>query len=464
LDIQPGTSSYVRILYGANMMASFNAGEGSALAVYRGSGSTHPFSVYSSADSSSLALRVDASGNTAVSGSLTLAADPSSALHAATKQYVDSVATGLDVKASVRAVATSNITLSGAQTIDGVSVVAGDRVLVAGQSTGSQNGIYVAASGAWTRAGDADVSAEVTSGMFTFVAEGTTYAGNGFVLTTADPITLGTTALTFTQFSGAGQITAGSGLSKTGNTLSVATGGVTNAMLAGSIAASKLVGTDITTVGTITTGTWSATTIAVAKGGTGVTTSTGTGNVVLSASPTLTGTALTAALTASGEITMSTSTNDAGFTLKGATTGVSPTIKLADSTGAIKIRVGIAGGSNNLTPGSAANDLVIRGESQNILFTVDSGGSTLLKLSANAITLADSANLVFNATTGTKIGTATSQKFSFWNAAPIVQPTTGIAAATFVANTSAIANDTATFDGYTIGQVVKALRNIGALA
>lgn len=73
-------------------------------------------------------------------------------------------------------------------------------------------------------------------------------------------------------------------------------------------------------------------------------------------------------------------------------------------------------------------------------------------------------NIATDTTTGTKIGTATTQKLSMWNATPIVQPTTAGAAATFVANTSLIANDTATFDGYTIGQVVKALRNIGILA
>lgn len=79
-------------------------------------------------------------------------------------------------------------------------------------------------------------------------------------------------------------------------------------------------------------------------------------------------------------------------------------------------------------------------------------------------TLADAKNIAAGTTTGSKIGTATSQKISLWNATPIVQPTTAIAAATFVANTSGIANDTATFDGYTIGQIVKALRNFGALA
>ncbi len=122
----------------------------------------------------------------------------------ADKAYVDAVATGLDVKASVRAATTADITLSGAQTIDGVSVIAADRVLVKNQTAGADNGIYVAAAGAWARAADANVSAEVTSGMFTFVTEGTANGDKGWVLTTNDPITLATTALVFTQFSGAG--------------------------------------------------------------------------------------------------------------------------------------------------------------------------------------------------------------------------------------------------------------------
>jgi hypothetical protein len=93
---------------------------------------------------------------------------------------------------------------------------------------------------------------------------------------------------------------------------------------------------------------------------------------------------------------------------------------------------------------------------------------TVTKIAATELTgnltFADAINVVLNATTGTKIGTGTGQKLGFWNAAPIAQPTTAIAAATFVTNTSAIADDTATFDGYTIGQVVKALRNAGLLA
>lgn len=152
--------------------------------------------------------------------------DPVAAQDAATKAYVDATKQGLDIKDSVRAATTANITLSGAQTIDGVSIIAGDRVLVKNQTTGQDNGIYVASAGAWTRSTDADSNADVTSGMFCFVEEGTSNGDSGWVLTTNNPITLGTTPLSFTQFSGAGQVDAGAGLTKSGNTLNVGTADV----------------------------------------------------------------------------------------------------------------------------------------------------------------------------------------------------------------------------------------------
>ena len=154
---------------------------------------------------------------------ITNLATPTSASDAATKAYVDASRLGLDVKDSVRVATTENITLSGTQTIDGVSVVAGDRVLVKNQDTSSQNGIYVVDAESWIRATDTDSDSEVTAGMFTFVAEGSTNADSGWVLTTNDVITLGSTGLTFAQFSGAGQITAGNGLTKNGNTIDVGT-------------------------------------------------------------------------------------------------------------------------------------------------------------------------------------------------------------------------------------------------
>jgi hypothetical protein len=142
------------------------------------------------------------------------------------RTYADSVAAGLQWKASVRVAATGNVAIATAlengDTLDGVVLATGDRVLLPFQSTGSQNGIYVVpAAGAASRAADANTSAEVTSGMAVFVEEGATYADTGWVLTTNDPITLDTTALTFTQFTSLGQVTAGAGMTKTGSTLDV---------------------------------------------------------------------------------------------------------------------------------------------------------------------------------------------------------------------------------------------------
>jgi len=150
--------------------------------------------------------------------------DPTQAQDAATKAYVDAVKQALDIKDSVRVATTANITISTdlnvGDTIDGVTLADGDRVLVKDQSSGEENGIYIAGSSP-VRSADANSSAEVTAGLFVFVEEGTVNADNGFVLTTNDDITLDTTALTFVQFSGAGQIVAGDALSKSGNTLNV---------------------------------------------------------------------------------------------------------------------------------------------------------------------------------------------------------------------------------------------------
>jgi hypothetical protein len=158
---------------------------------------------------------------------ITSLATPTDATDAATKAYVDALGgQGLDVKESVRVATTANITLSGTQTIDGVAAIAGDRVLVKDQSTASENGIYAVAAGAWARSDDASTSAQVTAGLFTFVEEGTVSGNAGFVLTTDNPITLGTTGLTFNQFSGAGQVDAGAGLTKTGTTVDVVTASV----------------------------------------------------------------------------------------------------------------------------------------------------------------------------------------------------------------------------------------------
>jgi hypothetical protein len=258
-----------------------------------------------------ISINPNGTGTVAVNSSrITGLADPTDAQDAATKAYVDARSAGLDPKASVRAATTANITLSNTQTVDGVALAVGNRVLVKDQTTASQNGIYIVASGAWARSSDMDEPAEMTSGVFFFVEEGTANADAGFVITTdGGTIVVGTDAVNFTQFSGAGQIVAGDGLSKSGNTLAVnvaASGGIElsadalqlKSTVAGSgltytsgvvdvggttdritvsadavdISANYVGQTSITTLGTITSGTWTATTIATTRGGTGLTT------------------------------------------------------------------------------------------------------------------------------------------------------------------------------------------------
>ncbi len=160
---------------------------------------------------------------------ITSLADPTAATDAANKGYVDDRASGLDPKESVVAATTAAINLStdleNGDTLDGITLATGERVLVKNQGTASENGIYiVVASGAGTRATDFDSTAEVTAGAFFFVEEGTVNASRGFVLQAKSgggSFTVGTDALTFSQFSGAGQITAGAGLGQSGDTLSV---------------------------------------------------------------------------------------------------------------------------------------------------------------------------------------------------------------------------------------------------
>ena len=149
---------------------------------------------------------------------------PSSSTDAATKAYVDSVSEGLHVHPAARVYVAANIDLStdleAGDVIDGITLVAGDRVLVNGQTTQSQNGIYVVqSSGAAVRALDFDTATEVDSGDFIFVSAGTTYASTGWVQT-LKPATIGTDAISFTQFSGSGTYLAGAGITLTGNTFS----------------------------------------------------------------------------------------------------------------------------------------------------------------------------------------------------------------------------------------------------
>jgi len=213
------------------------------------------------------------------------------------KAYVDATASGLDLKDSSHAATTAALAAvtyangssgvgatltadaNGALTVDGQTMVAAERLLVKNQAAGLQNGIYtVTATGSGsavfvlTRTTDFDSPAEVTSGAFTFVETGTTNADSGWVMTTDGAVTIGTTALAFSQFSGAGQITAGAGMTKSGNTLNVigTANKITVSADAVTIATTYVGQNTITTLGTVGTGTWQGTAVADGYLGTGI--------------------------------------------------------------------------------------------------------------------------------------------------------------------------------------------------
>ena len=229
-----------------------------------------------------LVLDPNGSGDIDVNSSkIVNVSSPTADSDAATKAYVDGVANGLDVKESCRVATTANLASSynnglgtltasgnGALTVDGVTMATNDRILVKNQTSAVQNGIYkvtntggASAQFVLTRTPDADTAAELTGGTFFFVEEGTANSDNGYVATHNGTPTFGSTNISFDQFSGAGQISAGDALTKSGNTLNVAVddssievnsdalrvkaSGITNAMLAGSIATSKLSGATI---------------------------------------------------------------------------------------------------------------------------------------------------------------------------------------------------------------------------
>ena len=183
-------------------------------------------------------LKLDTSNVLQLLTQTQIATTPSVANDVANKNYVDTQVqnyiNGLTYKSPARAASTANVPLTGGATltIDTVTIANGDRILLKDQSTGADNGIYVA-SGIGTaytlsRASDASTSAEVLSGMYLFITEGSANVDLAFILTTPNPITLGTTALTFSSFPVVSNVVAGNGLSKSGNTLNVLVDTVNN--------------------------------------------------------------------------------------------------------------------------------------------------------------------------------------------------------------------------------------------
>lgn len=342
------------------------------------------------------------------------------------KSYVDSIAQGLSVKAPVLCATTTSITLSGEQTIDGITTSA-SRVLVKNQATSSQNGIYISSSGAWSRSSDANTWNQLVS-AFVFVEKGTTQADTGWTCTVDPGGTLGVTAVTWVQFSGAGTYTAGTGLTLTGSQFSITNTAVT----AGSYGSASSVGTftvnaqgQLTLAGNasiaiaasqVTSGTFT-----VSQGGTGVATLTGlaygngtsaftaaTASQIVSA---IGSTAVTNATNATylaggaaGSLPYQTASGTTTFLAAGTngyiltlTAGV-PSWQPAPASGVTTFQTSLSG----LTPSTATSGAVTLAGTLNVA----NGGTGLTSLTANYIpygngtsALQSSANHTFDGTT-----------------------------------------------------------------
>jgi hypothetical protein len=383
---------------------------------------------------------------------ITNLSEPINASDAATKNYVDATAQGIHTHTSCRMAtaaalptctyangssgvgATLTATANGALSVDGITVATNDRILVKNQASALQNGIYVVtntgSAGApfvLTRATDMDQAAEFPA-SFEFVEEGSTNADSGWICTTNEPITVGTTPIDFTQFSGAGQITAGNGLTKTGNTLSVLSANAARIAVSGS-------GVDLATV-TTTTPTGSAGTSfvsAVATDGYGRVTSVTTSPAVVAStsaagivqlSDATNSTAVDRAATANAVKVTKDVADGALSRSSGGTMSGKITMKASDTTAPYNIPQGtqdptspVTGdfwnnGGNLFLRDASKNNRILWADLGNLTATVSpaQGGTGATSFTAGALLKGNGTSAILTATAGTdfvKAGTLT---------------------------------------------------------
>ena len=315
----------------------------------------------------------------------TISSGPVNPADIANKQYVDQIAAGLSVKAPVLVATTADITLSGNQTIDGVVVPAGSRVLVKNQSNAAQNGIYVTNSSAWARASDMSSWSQVP-GAFCFVQQGLTQADNGYVCVSDPGGTIGVTPMNWVQFAGLNTYTAGTGLQIIGNQFSIANTGVTSGAYG---SASSVATFSVNAQGQLTL----AATVAIAIAASQITSGTISSSLISGNYSGITGVGTLLDLTVTNPINGSITGNAAtATTAASATTSTNLT---GGSTGAIPYQTAagattfLASGTGVLVGGSAPSYTTTPA----ILGTNITGTATGLSIGGNAATATTATNL-----------------------------------------------------------------------
>jgi hypothetical protein len=365
----------------------------------------------------------------------------------ANKFYVDSVAQGLNPKQAVKCGTTASITLSGLQTIDTYTTLAGDRVLVKNQGTSSENGIYVASASAWTRATDMDVWAEVP-GAYTVVVSGSVNANTGWVSTSATTGTINVTAITFVQFSGTGTYFAGTGLTLASNTFSITNTGVTAAAYG---SASKTLTATVNAQGQLTV--LADTNIAIANtqvSGLGTMSTQNANNVAITGGS-ITGTPISGSTVGGSTITASVQFTGPGTGLTGTATSLSIGGNAATATSATTAgsattattATNLAGGVAGSVPyqSSAATTAMLGIGTNGQVLTVSSGLPSWQTLSSSAVT-------TFSAgTTGFTPSSATSGAITLAGTLATTNGGTGLTAftsggAVYASSTSALTTGT----------------------